>query len=250
MGERHIVLIPDCHHPFQDKRALRAVIKYIRLTQPHEVCILGDYLDCLAPARWSKGLAAEFAAGLDKEAEEGRATLAWLRAVYGGEITFLEGNHEARIRKYVASVAPALAGIVRMVPELLDFEGFDVRPKEQPYRIAPNTVAIHGDLLSKDAGKSAWKEMTRHGRNVVQGHSHRLGLMFETTDRTRFALECGWLGDVKRAGYLSFKGIANWQQGFGELRVIGERVFPSAVHVQGDTLVAAGRIIRGGSDVS
>jgi hypothetical protein len=247
MTERHIVLIPDCHHPFQDSRALRAVIRYIELTQPHEVCILGDYLDCLAPARWSKGLAAEFAAGLDREANAGRETLTALRAVYGGGVTFLEGNHEARIRKYVTSVAPALAGIVRMVPELLDFKGFDVQPQGQPYRIAPDTVAIHGDLLSKDAGKSAWKEMMRHGRNVVQGHSHRLGLMFETSDRTRFALEAGWLGDIRRAGYLSFKGVANWQQGFGELRVIGNRVFPSVIRVQGGTIAVAGlRVTVGG----
>jgi hypothetical protein len=71
--------------------------------------------------------------------------------------------------------------------------------------------------------------------------------MFETSDRTRFALEAGWLGDIRRAGYLSFKGVANWQQGFGELRVIGNRVFPSVVRVQGGTIAVAGlRVTVGG----
>lgn len=246
MPERHIVLIPDCHHPGHDRQAIAAVTRYIGDAQPHEVCILGDFLDCLAPARWSKGLAAEFAAGLDREAEAGRETLRAIRQAVGYDgdtrITFLLGNHEDRIAKYVASSAPALAGIVAMVPELLQLPMFGATLMQQPYRIAPGTVAIHGNLLSRDAGKSALKEVLRHGQSVVQGHSHRLGLIHETTDRTRFALEAGWLGNINHAGYLPYRGVANWQQGFAELRVVGNRVFPSIVPIVAGQFVVAGEV--------
>jgi hypothetical protein len=62
---------------------------------------------------------------------------------------------------------------------------------------------------------SARKEMLRHNKSIVQGHTHRLGVIYETTDRTRFALEAGWLGDIRKATYLDFPGVANWQSGFG-----------------------------------
>lgn len=224
---RRIVLWPDTHHHYHHRKAVEGLLGYIAEVQPDEVCILGDFLDCKAPARWSRGTAAEFAADLLVEAQAGRETLGKLREVHEGPVTFLYGNHEDRLRKYVLSNAPALAGVVRDIDDLLDFEGFKVELKQQPYAIAPGVVAIHGSRLSQLAGQSAAKEVKRHGKSVVQGHSHRLGLVWETTDRDRFALEAGWLGDVRKAGYLDFQGVANWQLGFGELLISDSgKVYP------------------------
>lgn len=228
------VLVPDSHHHYHHKRAIGNLLGFIKDARPDEVCILGDFLDCKAPARWSRGTAEEYAADLQVEAAAGRQTLKALRDVYDGPVTWLDGNHEARISTYVKSHAPALKGIVKGVPELLDFEGFRITPKEQPYILAPGVGAIHGNLLSKDAGMSAMKEVRRHGISIVQGHSHRLGLVHENTDRQRFALECGWLGDVNKAAYLPFRGVANWQLGFGLLRLHNGRTSPVAVPVHKD----------------
>lgn len=232
-----ILLVPDTHHDYHDQRAVNNVIRMLAAVKFDEVCLLGDFIDCKAPARWSRGMADEYAADLNREATAARKTLDAMRQVHDGSVTWLTGNHEARIANYVASHAPALAGVVRGYAELMDFEGFKIIEKAQPYRIAPGVAAIHGEKLSSTqsaAGQSAFKERVRHGASIVQGHSHRLGLGWDTADRTRFWMEAGWLGDIRKAAYLPFKGVANWQQGFGWLRVEGNRVTPGVVPIHGD----------------
>ncbi len=237
MSDELIFLWPDTHHHYEDKRAVYNVIRAVERTRPAEVCLIGDFVDCKAPARWSRGMADEYAADLEREADAARRTLDAIRQVHDGSMTFLRGNHEARIANYVASHAPALAGIVKGYGDLMDFDRFKIIEKAQPYRIAPGVAAIHGEKLSSTqsaAGQSAFKERVRHGASIVQGHSHRLGLGWDTADRTRFWMEAGWLGDIRKAAYLPFKGVANWQQGFGWLRVEGNRVTPGVVPIHGD----------------
>jgi len=232
-----IVAVPDMHVPYHHKGAVRALWRMIGDVQPDRVVILGDYLDMKAPARWSKGLAAEFAGDVKKEAEEGRHVLAELRRAYSGPVDYIEGNHERRLSAYISRYAPALNGLVPKVRDLLTLNDLGVVVREQPYQIAPGVVAIHGEKLSSTqsaAGQSAFKERMRHGKSVIQGHTHRLGIGYDTADRTRFWLECGWLGDIRKADYLSFKGLANWQMGFGVIVRDRQHVSPSPVPVRPD----------------
>jgi hypothetical protein len=238
------VCIPDVHAPYQHPRAMRALTKYIGDIQPDRVIQLGDFLDMLAPARWSRGQAAEYAAGVQKEAAAGHQLLAAIRAVYDGPFDYILGNHENRLNAYVTAHAPALNGIVPQVRDLLRLDDLGVVQREQPYLIAPGTVAIHGDKLSSaqnGAGQSAFKERVRHGKSIVQGHTHRLGVGYDTADRTRFWLECGWLGDIRKAGYLSFAGVANWQMGFAYLITDGAHVTPVPVPMKSDGSFYIGR---------
>lgn len=206
----------------------------IEREKPTEVCILGDYLDMKAPARWSKGTADEYAADIMDEVEAGYRNLSSLRAVMGArKISYLLGNHEARLQSYLHRSAPALDGIVPTVRDLLRFDELDIVPAPRSYRVAPGVTAIHGEKLSSTqsaAGQSAYKERMRHGTSIVQGHTHRAGLGFDTQDKTRFWMECGHLLDIKQADYLSF-GIANWQQAFGWLIKDGSRVTPGLTYV-------------------
>lgn len=232
------ILWPDTHHHHHDRRAVEVLLRVVAAAEPDEVCILGDFLDMKSPARWSKGKAEEFAADLLREAEAAQKTLAALRQAQGTRtISFVPGNHDIRIQRYIETTAPALRGIVRDYPELLRFDHYDVVHTAKvigqatPYAVAPGTVAIHGELLAStlnSAGQSAYKERHRLGRSIVQGHTHRLGIGWDTQDRDRFWMECGHLKDVDQATYLSYAGHANWQQGFGSLRIDGATVFPTA----------------------
>lgn len=227
------ILIPDVHLPYQDKRAVANLLEMIDREQPARVVQLGDLLDMKAPARWSKGTAAEYCNSVGDEVGAGVEFWRSLRqAAPRSELIWLEGNHSARLMAYVNAYAPALRDIVPSLPELMKLDEFSVKyPKAQPYRIEPGLSAIHGKLLSPVAGSSARKEMLRHGTSIVQGHTHRLGLIYEKTDRQRFALEAGWLGDISKATYLDFPGVANWQSGFGYLYTDGPRITPGVVHV-------------------
>lgn len=244
MKERTILLWPDSHIPYHDKRAVRLLIGVVADLQPDELCLLGDWLDCKAPARWSKAAAEEFAAGLDYEAETARHIQADIRDVYDGRITWIEGNHELRVRTYLHKYAPALRGIVPSVPELLEFDIWDIEEMPQPYKIAPGTLAIHGYRMSSTqqaAGQSAYKERMRFGMSVVQGHTHRAGLGFDTQERTRFWMETGHLLDLSQADYLEFPKTANWQQGFGLLHVSGNRVHPELFYIQAGKTYVSGK---------
>lgn len=228
------IIIPDVHLPYEDKYAVNHLFDMIEQVRPERVIQVGDLLDMKAPARWSKGTAAEYCNSVRAEADAGVAFWHELRQAAGdAELVWITGNHEDRLRAYVNAYAPALGDIVPDVADLMQLSKFNVKhPKRQPYALAPGVSAIHGKLLATKAAQSARKEMLRHNKSIVQGHTHRLGVIYETTDRPRFALEAGWLGDIRRAGsYLDFFGVADWQQGFGHLHVDGKRVTPGVVHV-------------------
>lgn len=233
MVNKTVMFMPDLHADSHDEVALAGFLTALSSVKPDELVILGDFLDCKAPARWSRATAAEYADTLPGELAAGRLVLAQIREVHNGPIAFIPGNHEARISTYVTTFAPAVAGLVPSLPELLDFKSFDVSFHPSTYAVAPGTLAIHGKLLSSvlgSAGQSAFKERSRHGMSIVQGHTHRLGLGWDYQERPRFWMECGHLYDTSKATYLEFPSQANWQHGFGILHVRDEQVYPS-VHV-------------------
>lgn len=228
-----VMILPDLHAPDHDEPALAAFLTAVPAINPDELVIIGDFIDCKAPARWSKATAAEYADTLPGELEAGKQVLARIREVHDGAIIFIPGNHESRISTYVHTYAPAVAGLVPSLPHLLDFECYQVAYHPGTYAVAPGTLAIHGKLLSSvlgAAGQSAFKERARHGMSIVQGHTHRLGIGWDYQERPRFWMECGHLYSTAKASYLEFPSQANWQHGFGVLHVRDEQVYPS-VHV-------------------
>lgn len=223
------MLMPDLHADVHDPAALAAFIRALGVLNPDRLVILGDFIECNAPARWSKATAAEYANTLPGELQAGKQVLEQIRGTYSGPIDFIMGNHEARIVNYANTYAPAIAGLVPSLPDLLGFKSFGVELQPQPYAVAPGVNAIHGKALSSvlgAAGQSAFKERTRHGTSIVQGHSHRLGLGFDYQERSRFWMECGHLTSAAGLGYLDFDH-ANWQQGFGVIHQTGDQVFPT-----------------------
>jgi predicted phosphodiesterase len=217
------IILPDIHLPYEDKAAVANILTMVNEVRPQRVVQVGDLLDMKAPARWSKGTAAEYCNSVREEADAGIEFWRTLRQAAGDdtELVWVAGNHEDRLKAYVNNYAPALRDIVPDVAELMRLDDFNVKhPRVQPWRAAPGVSCIHGKLLATTAGMSARKELLRHNpdRGIIQGHTHRLGVIYETTNRTRFALEAGWLGDIRRAGsYLDYPGVANWQSGFGYL---------------------------------
>lgn len=224
--------MPD-HHA----AAVENLLHFAAEFDPDQVLILGDFLDMKGPARWSRGLAEEYQSDLQADCDMGVEILTGLRDVYQGPIDYIEGNHEKRIRSYLAKYAPALNALrdVRL-PKLLAFDDLDITYRAQPYQLGNGWVAIHGDRIAPYGGGSAMKMAKRFGASVVQGHTHRLGQITETTgyagrawDLT--AVECGHLSDVNKAAYVGF-GSANWQMGFALLNLGTDgRVQPELIPV-------------------
>lgn len=230
-GWKTIFVIPDTHVPDHHVRAFDAVTEFVAQFEPDEILHLGDFLDCKGPARWSKGLAEEFSGTLQDEIDFGHKLLGNLREFHDGPFHYLEGNHEARIRNYLKLYAPALSGLRGFtLRELLGLDDLEINLQAQPYKFAPGWVAIHGSKLGAYAGASAMKMVKTLGLSVVQGHSHRAGIISETTDKTRTGVEFGHISDIRKASYLPL-GSANWQMACGVLNVNGSRVHPEVIPI-------------------
>ncbi len=241
---KRVVVVSDVQAPFEDKRALKNVINFIGEYQPDEVIQIGDLVDYPAPSRWSAGTRAEFEGNVIKDSEYTKANfLEPLRAVYSGALGVLEGNHDERPQKYLASRAPALAAedTFYRFENLLDFKRYGVEKLPPYYNFAPNWVAIHGHEspgLNQVAGRTAASKARKAGVSVVMGHTHRLAISPESTGyggklKTIYGFEVGHLMDVRKAGYLK-SGPANWQKGFGLFYVGKYNATPQAIPVEDD----------------
>lgn len=241
---KRIIILPDTQIPFDDRRALKAVIKAVGDLQPDEVVHIGDLMDYPAPSRWSKGAAEEFAQQLKPHAEQARKRFFQpLRDVYDGPVGVHEGNHDARPREYLAKYAPALFEYEDQFrfENLLDFDRFGVTVLPEFYKIAPRWVSTHGHRggirLSQKSADTAYAAMLRFNASVIIGHTHRLGLKPHTFgfggDQTvLWSMEVGNLMSMRQAQYL--KGAtANWQSGFAMLTVEGSHVKPELVPIVG-----------------
>jgi predicted phosphodiesterase len=223
---------------------MKAVIRFIGEFQPSEVVHIGDVVDYPQPSRWNKGTAGEFEGSVFEDSEyTKRHLIEPLRAVYSGPVGFLEGNHDLRPREYLSKYAPALAesGAFNM-ETLLDFEQYEITKLPEFYRFAPGWLMTHGHRgkisLSQNSAYTALNAAKKFQTSVICGHTHRLGIASHSygvggvISKTVTGMEVGNLMNMKLAHYLK-GGTANWQQGFGVVRVDGQHVKAEAVPISG-----------------
>lgn len=250
---RRIVVLSDTQMPFEDRKALKAVIEFVKEYQPDEVVHIGDVVDYPQPSRWNKGTAGEFEGSVFEDSAYTKKNLFEpLRAVYDGPVKVFEGNHDERPRVYLAKYAPALAesGAFNM-EMLLDFDGFGIEKLPDFYDFAPGWTMTHGHKgkisLSRIAGNTALNAAKNFGTSVIMGHTHRLGIGRHTTGydgkvvKTLTGMEVGNLMNMKLAGYLK-GGTANWQQGFGLVYVDGNYVRAETVPITNRKFTVDGNV--------
>lgn len=249
MSWRSVLAWPDTHIPDQHDTAVSNLIDFAGEFQPDEIVLLGDLIDCPGPSRWTKGTAEEYQSDIQAECDDCVGILTRLRNVYSGPVSYIEGNHEARIRNYLRQYAPALSQLrdIRL-DRLLSFGELEIDWKEQPYSlVGSDWLALHGDKPKVSAafgGGSALRKTSRLNASVVQGHTHRLGIISDTCGykssdgvfrHTLTGFECGHLSDINKASYIPY-GAANWQMGFGLIHYVpwSDKSQPEPVRVNDD----------------
>lgn len=253
MSER-IVVISDTQIPYDDRRAVRAVVRFIGDTQPSRVIHIGDLMDYPTPSRWTKGTKEEFAERIKPDSEQCKKRfLGPLREIYSGEVGIHEGNHDRRPVDYLHSYAPALVEYVDQFrfQNLLDFDGFGVTVLPEFNTIAPGWMTTHGHRggirLTQKAGDTALGAAVRFNTSVIMGHTHRMGLKHDTkgyagkVTKALWGMEVGNLMSMELATYLK-GGTANWQQGFGLVTIDGGHVKPELVPINNGRFVVDGEV--------
>lgn len=132
------------------------------------------------------------------------------------EITFVEGNHELRLERYLVRQAPELLPLnVLTIPQLLELSKNNIKFK--PYRqklVVDGLKVTHGKLCRPQSGNSARAELKKNKfQTGVSGHTHRQGWI---KDVDTAWLELGHLADPdpQMHSYLD-DGEADWNPGFG-----------------------------------
>lgn len=232
-----IVTVSDLQVPYQHKRAVKALSRFIADWRPDSVQCVGDEIDMPQVSRWTEGTKGEYAGKLHKDRDATLRVLEGLRVQH-----VMRSNHGERLWSYVARKAPALADDPYLRYEnYMRFAEIGVTYHRRLWEFAPNWLLGHGDEggLSSIAGTTAARLAKSTGKSVTIGHTHRAGLQPYTEAhggspvRTVFGMEVGCLMDMGKAGYLK-SGGANWQLSFGIHFVDGKRVSPHVVFMRPD----------------
>jgi hypothetical protein len=233
-----------------DKKAIKNVIKFVKDYEPDELFCVGDEADCLAPARWSKGYAAEHS-NLQRDLDETTRIMGEFRKALGDyPFHLMRSNHGDRIQRYIERDAPALASLRDLKYEkLLGYRDLEITYHNKLWEFAPGWVMGHGDEgpTSRYSGGTAMTLAKKIGMSVVCGHTHKLGYLHDNKSfngryvSNLYGFEVGNLMDLKQATYLK-GGSANWQTSFGLLYIHKGKVTPVPVPIQNNSFVVEGKV--------
>lgn len=212
---RKILIVPDCHWPYVDKRAFKLMIKAAReVVEPDIIVVLGDFVDCEAVSVHGKNL--ERRLNIRHEIESAEEGLDMLDGLGAKEKYFVMGNHEARLPKYIADKCPELFGIIPPVEDLLGLgdRGWKVTQYKDYAKIG-KVYYTHDD---DNAGAQAHdKARQTYEGCVVIGHTHRASISYtgNMVGEAKVGMMCGWLGDSGKVDYMHRAKLRYWQLGFG-----------------------------------
>ena len=211
-GLEKILVIPDTHVPFEDGAAFAVMMAAARVFRPHRIVILGDFADCEAVSFHPKSTERGFT--FKEEVDAVNARLDEIDAI-GASVTFISGNHEHRIARYLRERAPELA-------EFVNAQGL-YRIQERgwgwvPYQDDLKIGKMHFTHDIGKAGVNAHRESCRAYRgNVWIGHTHRFAqeISGSSVGSDHIGIMCGWLGDKRKISYMHRRVADQWTLGFG-----------------------------------
>jgi len=254
----HVALLwPDTHGPYEDKVAygLALDVGLSLGSSLKEIVLLGDFGDLYPASQYAKHPDLGDAAFLwEEQVDWFRFRLGEMRRLFPhARIKFLEGNHEARIGKYLLGNAPMLrrsysftqaAGIdsVRNLQWIPFGEKQSVRVLETPL------YARHCPVLKM--GGTAESNAARAGCSFAYGHTHKLGFASATSQvsgEQHFALNCGHLADLASPQIFDYyQGWPNWTQGFGLVWDWSRGVWDfDLVRIRNGEALSQGKLFRG-----
>jgi UDP-2,3-diacylglucosamine pyrophosphatase LpxH len=188
-------------------------------------------------------------ATLAEEIEEARYVLLTLRsAALQSRIIYIFGNHDYRLKAYIARNARELNGLRGLsLEEQLDCKELDIdvvnnNTKENFYKYG-NILIGHFNKSSKHSGYTAKALLEDKGLSVIQGHTHRLAAIYKRDyDSMKGGWECGCLCELDPA----YCNIPNWCQGFCVIHTDKKTGYyhVEEVPIINEKIIYGGKIIR------
>ncbi len=211
---KRVLILPDSHTPYHDKRALEKLImgKVIPGGEWDTLVVLGDWFDNYILSTFTKD--PRRLEGLLKELKPGFGLLDELKGAGFKRRIFIEGNHEKRLPKMVSDKAPEFYEILMEWWER-HFEGWEYVPYMEDIQVGKmnftHDVGFSGAL-------SARQSMHAYQDNAVIGHNHNMVYCVEgnASGILHVGASFGWLGDVTKIDYRHrMRARREWALGFG-----------------------------------
>lgn len=234
--------LSDVHIPYHDPHAWQLTLNIVSEVKPTKINILGDALDFYQLSTFDKD---------PKQLENGRLQEdldQWFRmarelqraAPETCKYTFVPGNHEDRLRRYL-NRNPELYGLRALeLPSLMRLDELGITYHADEVEIVPGLlVGKHGDVVRKDSAFSAKGELEKekYAISTITGHTHRLGTHYaRTRNRVVKAHENGCLCSLNP----EYMKNPNWQQGFTMTTHFGGELF----HVEDVPFLNSGERVK------
>jgi len=180
-----IVVANDFHVPFHDPKAEKLLEKFLADQKPDLFIINGDFLDMWDISSFDR--TPKFGSPLLEELKMGRKILERFRKLLPKtKITYIEGNHEFRMKKLLIRKAPELYGLPGFsVPEMLGLKDLDITyiaVTKGASSFTDNWIRLgdlyigHWNKVNRFAGYTAKALLDLKGVSIVAGHPHTFGV--------------------------------------------------------------------------
>lgn len=230
------LVIPDCHIPYEDKRAYELMLKVAKDINPDEIVILGDYADFYAVNSHGKDAAVKNGL-LQDEVHEVVMRLKQLKTMFpDAKRVFIEGNHEYRLARYINSKCPDLYGVFDtesvLELKLLGYEFVPYGPNQKYRVLGSKLIARHEPLAGGKHVAQNTVEKAMH--SVIFGHTHRIqeAQIVTIHGENYRGISSGWLGDTSHKVMQYVRGHHQWAHGFSVVHVLDDGTwFNSLIHI-------------------
>lgn len=220
------VVVSDVHVPYQSKEANAAVCDLMRDIRPDGLVVDGDFLDLIEVSRHATASVAQLEGlRISKSFDAGNDQLDDYFDAGGPQMKdnhFIDGNHEDRLRRWIASGDNAvwLGDESVSIAKRLRFKERGVVYHEgypKAHVKLGHLLITHGRWCNKYAAAT---HMDRYGHAVLVGHVHASGMhRGSALEKQKAGYVQGHMGDANSVA-MSYAPVPNnWSQGFSIVTV-------------------------------
>lgn len=211
-------IINDLHIPWHDPVCVTLALQIIKDSNCDEIVLNGDVLDmytCNSHGPKNPDIQETF----ESEIAQGRDFFKMLRETFPDKkITFIFGNHEDRIERFIMKECPAFWNMVKL-ESMLNLEQLRINFLKYPEKYMLNRLlGVQHSPPSYGVNGARTSLMAKPGVSMVYACSHREqhSTINDAHGRTHYCYFGGWLGNSKdyiqnKIAYKWMKGHENWQ---------------------------------------
>jgi hypothetical protein len=222
----YCVIIGDIHFPTQHQPTINIFFETIRELKPKTIIINGDSLDMFSISRYPKDIRQNYSL-LDERLEYHNFLSELIEISNGAKIIETNANHSGndmsgRWFRYLSDRIGELACLPDVIDKLSYQNVFlgqyqNIVDLVDYVELTPNLIVLHGDIVRKNGGFSAFAHMEKWMVSIIHNHTHRFGSTSKRIpsigsrkDSQIYAWENACACDLSPV----YGSAPNWQNGF------------------------------------